>query len=193
MSLLKVTSPHASGQSQVSTVMRDVLLATLPGIVVLTAYLFFKRNLVPFASGADLLALCTPIGLLLGRIANFINAELWGRATDMPWGVAFPGEAAQACGQISGLCARHPSQIYEALLEGVLLFLVLNFVIRKTNYIRGKSAALFLIFYSIFRSISEIYREPDIQIGYIYNFISMGSLLSIFMFACGIIMYIKIK
>lgn len=155
----------------------------LLGIIVATIY-FAKKNGIDNLVLLDVVACVAPVGIFFGRLANFINGELFGKTTDIPWSVIFPAVDDQA---------RHPSQIYEALLEGVLLFLVLNFVIRKTNYIRGKSAALFLIFYSIFRSISEIYREPDIQIGYIYNFISMGSLLSIFMFACGIIMYIKIK
>jgi phosphatidylglycerol---prolipoprotein diacylglyceryl transferase len=92
------------------------------GVVV--AGLWFARNerIAPLALG-DLMAAVAPIGIFLVRIANFINAELWGRPTDLPWGVAFPGDAAQACGQALGtVCARHPSQIYEAVLEGALLF-----------------------------------------------------------------------
>ena len=76
---------------------------------------------IPMLSMADLLAVAAPVGLMLGRLANFINAELWGRPTDLPWGVIFPGEAAQACAGVVGLCARHPSQLYEAALEGLLL------------------------------------------------------------------------
>ena len=88
---------------------------------------------------------------------------------------------------------RHPSQIYEAFLEGVLLFLILQLIIKKASYKRGECAAIFLIFYSIFRIFSEFFREPDLQIGYIFNYVSMGSLLSFFMFGLGIVMYLKIK
>ena len=172
--------------------------------VVLTAYLFFKRNLVPYASGADLLALCTPIGLLLGRIANFINAELWGRATEMPWGVAFPGEAAQACGQISGLCARHPSQLYEALLEGLVLGAVLIYVTFRRNGLKrpGLITGMFFAGYGFTRYLVEFFRQPDAQfqsaknpIGFAFQFgdygITMGQSLSLPMIILGLTLVIK--
>ena len=171
--------------------------------VVLTAYLFFKRNHVPYASGADLLALCTPIGLLLGRIANFINAELWGRATEMPWGVAFPGEAAQACGQLSGLCARHPSQLYEAVLEGLLLGMILIFVAFRKNGLKrpGLISGLFFAGYGIARYMVEFFRQPDAQfqsvtnpVGYAFQFgdygLTMGQSLSLPMIILGIALII---
>ena len=171
--------------------------------VVLTAYLFFKRNHVPYASGADLLALCTPIGLLLGRIANFINAELWGRATEMPWGVAFPGEAAQACGQLSGLCARHPSQLYEAVLEGLLLGTILIFVAFRKNGLKrpGLISGLFFAGYGIARYMVEFFRQPDAQfqsvtnpVGYAFQFgdygLTMGQSLSLPMIILGIALII---
>ena len=171
--------------------------------VLLTAYLFFKRNLVPYASGADLLALCTPIGLLLGRIANFINAELWGRATEMPWGVAFPGEAAQACGQLSGLCARHPSQLYEAVLEGLLLGMILIFVAFRKNGLKrpGLISGLFFAGYGIARYMVEFFRQPDAQfqsvtnpVGYAFQFgdygLTMGQSLSLPMIILGIALII---
>ena len=171
--------------------------------VVFTAYLFFKRNLVPYASGADLLALCTPIGLLLGRIANFINAELWGRATEMPWGVAFPGEAAQACGQLSGLCARHPSQLYEAVLEGLLLGMILIFVAFRKNGLKrpGLISGLFFAGYGIARYLVEFFRQPDAQfqsvtnpVGYAFQFgdygLTMGQSLSLPMIILGIALII---
>ena len=171
--------------------------------VVFTAYLFFKRNLVPYASGADLLALCTPIGLLLGRIANFINAELWGRATEMPWGVAFPGEAAQACGQLSGLCARHPSQLYEAALEGLLLGTILIFVAFRKNGLKrpGLISGLFFAGYGIARYLVEFFRQPDAQfqsvtnpVGYAFQFgdygLTMGQSLSLPMIILGIALII---
>ncbi|MFM7442629.1 MAG: prolipoprotein diacylglyceryl transferase, partial [Tabrizicola sp.] len=93
--------------------------------VVVAAILFSRREGIPMLSMGDLLAIATPVGLMLGRLANFINAELWGRPTDLPWGVVFPGTAAQTCPQLVGLCARHPSQLYQAALEGLLLALVL--------------------------------------------------------------------
>ena len=171
--------------------------------VVFTAYLFFKRNLVPYASGGDLLALCTPIGLLLGRIANFINAELWGRATEMPWGVAFPGEAAQACGQLSGLCARHPSQLYEAALEGLLLGTILIFVAFRKNGLKrpGLISGLFFAGYGIARYLVEFFRQPDAQfqsvtnpVGYAFQFgdygLTMGQSLSLPMIILGIALII---
>ena len=171
--------------------------------VLLTAYLFFKRNLVPYASGADLLALCTPIGLLLGRIANFINAELWGRATEMPWGVVFPGEAAQACGQLSGLCARHPSQLYEAVLEGLLLGMILIFVAFRKNGLKrpGLISGLFFAGYGIARYMVEFFRQPDAQfqsvtnpVGYAFQFgdygLTMGQSLSLPMIILGIALII---
>ena len=171
--------------------------------VLFTAYLFFKRNLVPYASGADLLALCTPIGLLLGRIANFINAELWGRATEMPWGVAFPGEAAQACGQLSGLCARHPSQLYEAVLEGLLLGMILIFVAFRKNGLKrpGLISGLFFAGYGIARYMVEFFRQPDAQfqsvtnpVGYAFQFgdygLTMGQSLSLPMIILGIALII---
>ena len=171
--------------------------------VVLTAYLFFRRNLVPFASGADLLALCTPVGLLLGRIANFINAELWGRPTDMPWGVVFPSEAAQVCGQISGLCARHPSQLYEALLEGLVLGAILIYVAFRRNGLKrpGLITGMFFTGYGIARYFVEFYRQPDAQfqsatnpIGYVFQFgdygITMGQSLSLPMIILGLALMI---
>ncbi len=132
----------------------------------------------------DVVACVAPIGIFFGRLANFINSELYGKPTDLPWAVTFP---------LVDPKARHPSQIYEALLEGLLLFLILNFLIRKLTYKKGITAASFLIFYSMFRIISEFYREPDLQVGYILNYISMGSLLSFFMLVIGITMYFKIK
>ena len=132
----------------------------------------------------DVVSCVAPVGIFFGRLANFVNGELYGKPTDLPWAVVFPMVDSQG---------RHPSQIYEALLEGALLFLILNFFIRKISYKKGKSAALFLIVYSFLRVFSEFFREPDLQIGYILNYFSMGSLLSFFMFGVGIIMFFKIK
>ena len=172
--------------------------------VVIAAFLFYRRNKVTYASGADLLALCTPFGLLLGRLANFINAELWGRATNLPWGVAFPGEAAQACGQVTGLCARHPSQLYEAFLEGLVLLLLLTYISfrRKALTRPGLVTGTFFAGYGIARFIVEFARQPDLHfqsadnpLGYwfhIENFgITMGQILSLPMIFIGLALVIR--
>ncbi len=172
--------------------------------VVLSSYIYFRRNSIPYASGADILALCTPIGLLLGRIANFINAELWGRPTDLPWGVVFPGEMAQACGQITGLCARHPSQLYEAFIEGLLLTILLVYIVFRQMALKrpGLVAGVFFAGYGIGRYIVEFVREPDAQfqsfdnpVGYVLFSdgigVTMGQLLSVPMIVLGIALVIK--
>ncbi len=132
----------------------------------------------------DIVACVAPVGIFFGRLANFINGELYGKPSDLPWSVIFPSIDSQP---------RHPSQIYEAILEGALLFLILNFLIKKTSFKKGKCASLFLVYYSIFRVIAEFFREPDLQIGYIFSYVSMGSFLSFLMFGCGIVIYFKIK
>ncbi len=133
--------------------------------VVLAALLFCRREKIPMLSAADLLAVATPPGLLLGRIANFINAELWGRPTTLPWGVAFPGDAAQYCEGISGICARHPSQLYEAALEGLLLGAVLLWLVWRAGWLSypGRIAGLFFAGYGLARFIVEFFRQPDAQ------------------------------
>ena len=154
----------------------------LLGIIVATI-IFSKKNNFDKLILLDVISCVAPVGIFFGRLANFVNGELYGKPSDLPWAVIFPNIDNQG---------RHPSQIYEAVLEGALLFLILNFIIRKSFYKKGKCAALFLLFYSIFRIIAELFREPDLQIGYIFNFISMGSLLSFIMLVIGIIMYFKI-
>ena len=155
----------------------------LLGIIIGTI-IFSKKNNFDKLVLLDVVSCVAPLGIFFGRLANFINSELYGKPTDVPWAVIFPLVDNQG---------RHPSQIYEALLEGALLFFILNLIIKKTSYKKGICAAIFLIFYSISRIISEFFREPDIQVGYIFNYISMGSLLSFFMFGLGILMYFKIK
>ncbi len=152
--------------------------------IILATFIFSKKVGYDKLVLLDVVSCVAPVGIFFGRLANFVNSELYGKPTDLPWAVTFPLIDTQG---------RHPSQIYEALLEGVLLFIIMNLIIRKNSYKIGRCASLFLIFYSIFRVISESFREPDLQIGYILNFISMGSLLSIFMFGVGVIMYLKIK
>ena len=118
------------------------------------------------------MALYVPIGIFLGRIANFINDELWGRVSTVPWAVKFPS---------GGYLPRHPSQLYEALTEGLLMFLILNFLWKK-EFIRshyGIISSVFLIMYATSRICMEFFREPDAQIGFIANNITMGQILSI--------------
>jgi phosphatidylglycerol:prolipoprotein diacylglycerol transferase len=158
-------------------------MASHGGMLGVIAALFFfaRRNRLPFYVAADAAAICTPIGLGLGRIANFINGELWGRPTNVPWAVVFP-KAPPVDGV---LVPRHPSQLYEAVLEGVLLFLVLLWVRRRTLHPRrdGVVALTFLAVYALFRIVVECFREPDLQIGYLfgidrYGFLTQGQLLS---------------
>ncbi len=165
--------------------------------VVVAGLIYCRRHSIPLISAADALALAAPPGLLLGRIANFINAELWGRPTDLPWGVAFPGQAAQTCPGFSGICARHPSQIYEAGIEGLILGLVLIAVARRGGLARpGTILGLFLIGYGAARFLVEFFRQADAQFitpdnpaGYVLHQagygLTMGQLLSLPMLVVG--------
>ena len=124
----------------------------------------------------DVICAVVPIGLFFGRIANFINSELWGRVTSVSWGVIFPN---------AGNLPRHPSQLYEATLEGLILLLIL-FIMIKSNLLKYKGliSGTFLFLYAFFRIIVENFREPDLHIGFIYDFLTMGMVLSFpFMFA----------
>ena len=151
--------------------------------VILGTYLFCKRNKIQIFATLDVIACVAPIGLFFGRIANFINGELYGKITTIYWGVVFP--------KIDGF-ARHPSQLYEAILEGLLLFIILNKIIMKKNYVVGTCSYIFLILYGSFRIFAEIFREPDLQIGYLFNILSMGTFLSILMIVIGIFLsYLK--
>ena len=129
---------------------------------------FSLRSGVPPRRTLDLAALSTPLGLLLGRLANFVNAELWGRPSTLPWAVIFPGDAAQACGNVAtgigAVCARHPSQLYEAALEGVVLF-VLLWVMAARGALRrpGLVTGAFLAGYAVARLFVELFREADAQ------------------------------
>jgi phosphatidylglycerol:prolipoprotein diacylglycerol transferase len=167
--------------------------------VVVAALLFARQQRIPLLPLADLLALATPPGLLLGRIANFINAELWGRPTTLPWGVAFPGEAAQTCAGVVGICARHPSQLYEAALEGLILGLVLLWLVWRRDWLKtpGRIAGLFLAGYGAARFFVEFFREADAQfvtpdnpmghvIGGATFGLSMGQALSLPMIVAGV-------
>ncbi len=133
--------------------------------VVVAGLIFCRRQSISALSTGDLFAMVAPIGLGLGRIANFINAELWGRPTTLPWGVAFPGEAAQDCPGVLTICARHPSQLYEAVLEGLLLGVVLAWVIWRRGWLRfpGRAMGLFIAGYGLARFAVEFVRQPDAQ------------------------------
>ncbi|SNB46093.1 prolipoprotein diacylglyceryl transferase [Geobacter sp. DSM 9736] len=149
----------------------------LAGAILATLW-YTRKKKVAFFAVADLCAMAGPIGLGLGRIGNFINGELYGRATDVPWGVVFPG---------GGGVPRHPSQLYEALLEGVVLFTILWLVMRK-NPPYGVLSWLFLAFYGLFRFFVEFFREPDMQLGFVVERFSMGQLLSLPMVIVGAVM-----
>lgn len=167
--------------------------------VVAAGLWFCRRHAVPPLQLADALALAVTPGLFLGRIANFINAELWGRPTDLPWGMIFPGEAAQTCAGIApGTCARHPSQLYEAGLEGLVLGLVLLFLLRRGALkSAGRITGAFLIGYGLARGFVELFRvadaqyiTPDNPLGHVIGGaaigLSMGQVLSLPMIAAGV-------
>jgi phosphatidylglycerol:prolipoprotein diacylglycerol transferase len=143
--------------------------------VIVAGLVFTTRYKIPKLSAADVLALGVPPGLLLGRIANFINAELWGRPTDLPWGVAFPTQAAQLCPEVLGVCARHPSQLFEALLEGLILGGVLLWLVWRRDAYKtpGLIAGTFFLGYGIARFAVEFVRQPDAQ------FVSAGNPLGL--------------
>lgn len=169
--------------------------------VVIASLIFCWKHKLPIPSTADALALAAPIGLLLGRIANFINAELWGRPTDMPWGVIFPGNAAQSCGQPVGeVCARHASQLYEAGLEGLLLGAVLITLAFGLKCLRcpGVICGVFIAGYGFSRFVVEYFRQADLQFitpenpwGHVINIgpfgMTMGQLLSLPMLGAGLL------
>jgi phosphatidylglycerol:prolipoprotein diacylglycerol transferase len=143
--------------------------------VIVAGLVFTMRYKIPKLSTADVLALGVPPGLLLGRMANFINAELWGRPTDLPWGVAFPTQAAQLCPDVIGVCARHPSQLFEALLEGLILGGVLLWLVWRRDAYKtpGLIAGTFFLGYGISRFAVEFVRQPDAQ------FVSTGNPLGL--------------
>ncbi|WP_112874419.1 prolipoprotein diacylglyceryl transferase [Paracoccus endophyticus] len=173
--------------------------------VVVAAWLFARRNGIAPLRLADALAVATPLGLFLGRIANFINAELWGRPTTLPWGVVFPGEAAQTCPGVVGPCARHPSQLYEAGMEGILLGLALLWLVRRGGLRRpGMAMGLFLAGYGLARFVVEFFRQADAQFvaagnpwghvvgGPVWG-LTMGQLLSLPMILVGLAFVLRAR
>ena len=133
--------------------------------VTVAGLLFCRREKISALTTGDLFAMAAPIGLFLGRVANFINAELWGRPTDLPWGVAFPGDAAQFCPGVIGVCARHPSQVYEAVLEGLILGAILLWAAWRGGWLAypGRIMGLFIAGYGAARFAVEFVRQPDAQ------------------------------
>ena len=151
--------------------------------VVLATTIFCKKHKINSYIFLDLIALAAPIGLFLGRLANFINSELYGRETDVFWSVKFV--------TIDNI-SRHPSQIYEAIFEGLILFFLLNHFSKKDNFKNpGLISSMFLIFYSFFRFTLEFFREPDFQIGYLIYQLTLGQFISIVFFFLGIFLYLK--
>jgi phosphatidylglycerol:prolipoprotein diacylglycerol transferase len=152
--------------------------------IILGTYYFSKKTKTNYLFFLDVVATVAPVGIFFGRITNFINSELYGKPTDIFLSVVFP--------QVDKI-SRHPSQLYEALLEGVVLFIILITVSFKKNIKTGLCSGLFMILYGIFRIISEQFREPDMQIGYLFNLFSMGSFLSIIMILIGMFILKKMK
>lgn len=148
--------------------------------VLLAMYLFARKENKTFFEIADFIAPLVPLGLACGRLGNFINGELWGRPSDVPWTMIFPG---------AGNLARHPSQLYQMMLEGILLFIILWFFSAKKRPV-GQVSAVFLIGYGFFRFIAEYTREPDSYLGTLALGFSMGQWLSIPMILAGILLYI---
>lgn len=138
---------------------------------VIAGWLFCRRRKLPFRAVADSAVVTAPIGLGLGRIGNFINAELWGRHTNVPWAMVFPG---------AGPFPRHPSQLYEAMMEGFVLFIVL-WTLRQRAFRDGMMVVFFLFFYGLFRFFLEFFREPDPHLGFLLGYFTMGQLLCLTM------------
>ncbi len=146
--------------------------------VIIAIYIFSRKTNKSFLAVGDFIAPLVPIGLGMGRLGNFINAELWGRQTDVPWAMVFPTDSLQL--------PRHPSQLYEFFLEGVVLFAILYVVTGKPRSL-GLASGTFLIGYGVFRTIVEFFREPDAHLGLYFSFISKGQILSIPMILIGIL------
>ena len=149
--------------------------------VIVASKLFSNKHKTNQFIYLDLVALSAPIGIFFGRIANFVNSELYGRATDVPWSIQF---------LLIDNIKRHPSQLYEAFLEGIVLFFILSYFFEK-DYLKkpGLISGLFLVYYSLFRFFAEYFRSPDIQIGYLFLNLTLGQLISIVFFIIGIVLF----
>ncbi|MGD9295733.1 MAG: prolipoprotein diacylglyceryl transferase [Roseobacter sp.] len=174
--------------------------------VIAAAWMYTWRHQIYRLGAADVIALGVPPGLLLGRLANFVNAELWGRPTTLPWGVAFPGSAAQDCPGVEGLCARHPSQLYEAGLEGLLLGALLIWLVwfRGALHKPGLVTGVFFAGYGVSRFLVEFVRQPDAQfispqnpLGLAWHMggfgLTMGQLLSAPMILLGLFLVLRAR
>ncbi len=144
--------------------------------VVLSLYLFCKQSKRSFWEVCDFIAPAVPLGIALGRLGNFINGELWGRVTDLPWGMRFID---------AGPLARHPSALYECLLEGLVLFVVLHLYARHPRPM-GAVSGMFLIGYGVLRSLAECFREPDLSQGFVMHYFTMGQILCVPMILLGL-------
>ena len=153
--------------------------------VIIASNLFSKLNKVNTFIFLDIVSLSAPIGIFFGRIANFINSELYGTPTEVPWSVKFI-----AVDDIN----RHPSQLYEAFLEGIILFFMLQFILKK-NFAKktGQISCLFLVLYSFFRIITEFFRTPDLHIGYLFFNLTLGQLISAVFLSIGLALYFYLK
>ena len=148
--------------------------------VVVALLIYGRRHGITLDRLLDLGAAATPVGLGLGRLANFINGELYGRAGDVPWAMIFPNDPQQI--------PRHPSQLYEGLLEGLVLFIIIRIATHRFQALAhpGRASGLFALGYGLSRIIVEFFREPDAQLGYFFGFITMGMILSLPLVAVGI-------
>lgn len=157
----------------------------LIGVIVAIAIFSWRRGFSPLALG-DLVAAAAPIGLFFGRIANFVNGELFGRVADVPWSVVFPR---------GGELARHPSQLYEAFLEGLVLFAVLAILAHRpgTRARVGLLTGVFLVGYGFARTFVELFREPDAQLGFILGPVTMGQILSAPMVLLGLYLMVRAR
>lgn len=174
--------------------------------VIVAGVVYARRYRLPVLSVGDCFAVTAPVGLFLGRIANFINAELWGRPSTMPWAVAFPGNGATTCPDgWAGICTRHPSQLYEAGLEGLILGLLMAWLAHRQGWLKkpGQLSGLFFLGYGIARSFVELFRQADAQfsgtdnpLGHVIRFgsspeswgLTMGQCLSLPMIVVGVLM-----
>jgi phosphatidylglycerol:prolipoprotein diacylglycerol transferase len=153
------------------------------GVILALAW-FTHRSRIPFLLFSDRITSVVPVGLGLGRIANFINGELWGRTTDVPWGMVFPN---------AGPEPRHPSQLYQAAMEGLILLVILQWIIRTPSLRArpGFTSGAFLAGYGVARIIGEFFRQPDAQLGFLFAGATMGQLLSVPMVLVGVWLMVR--
>ena len=152
--------------------------------IILGVHIFATKKKLNSFFLLDIISCAAPIGILFGRIANFINAEPYGKPTDLPWSVVFPSV---------DKIPRHPSQLYEAILEGLVLFLILNFMFYRNKYSNGFLSGAFLLFYGFFRIFAEQFRTPDVSLGLFFGLFSMGTILSSIMIFFGILILLLNK